>query len=67
MNKAVVHRNAGLDYVEKHRLEGVIYFMDDDNSYAPQVRPRCTQGAQPSLSACVRACSVDAVVCVLDG
>ncbi|CAI5996113.1 unnamed protein product [Closterium sp. NIES-65] len=36
-NKAVAQRNAALQHIEAHRMDGVIYFADDDNVYAPQL------------------------------
>ena len=33
----MAQRNAALDYIEQNRISGVIYFMDDDNSYNPKV------------------------------
>ncbi|CAI7830746.1 unnamed protein product, partial [Closterium sp. NIES-53] len=36
-NKAVVQRNMALQHIETHRMDGVIYFADDDNVYAPQL------------------------------
>ncbi|CAI5537379.1 unnamed protein product [Closterium sp. Naga37s-1] len=36
-NKAVAQRNAALQHIEAHRMDGVVYFADDDNVYAPQL------------------------------
>jgi len=36
-NSGVASRNAALDYIEKNRIEGIVYIMDDDNTYFPQV------------------------------
>eukprot|EP00271_Cylindrocystis_brebissonii_P005797 TRINITY_DN18091_c0_g1_i1.p1 TRINITY_DN18091_c0_g1~~TRINITY_DN18091_c0_g1_i1.p1 ORF type:complete len:584 (-),score=37.07 TRINITY_DN18091_c0_g1_i1:526-2277(-) len=49
--RGVYQRNAGLDYVQSRRLEGVIYFMDDDNNYSPElfeeIRKVTRVGAMP--------------------
>lgn len=31
--KGVAARNAGIDWVKNHTEDGVLYFMDDDNTY----------------------------------
>ncbi|CAI5531579.1 unnamed protein product [Closterium sp. Naga37s-1] len=36
-NKAVLQRNAALDFIRERRIQGVVYFMDDDNAYLPQL------------------------------
>ncbi|CAI5508136.1 unnamed protein product [Closterium sp. Naga37s-1] len=36
-NKAVLQRNAALDFIQERRIQGVVYFMDDDNAYLPQL------------------------------
>lgn len=36
-NRGVVHRNRGLEYIEDERLEGIVYVMDDDNTYSWEV------------------------------
>lgn len=38
MNRGVVSRNRGLEYIDEGRLEGIVYVMDDDNTYSWQVR-----------------------------
>lgn len=35
-NRGVGHRNRGLRFIEEGRLEGIVYMMDDDNTYAWQ-------------------------------
>ncbi|CAI5531788.1 unnamed protein product [Closterium sp. Naga37s-1] len=35
--RGVGQRNLALEYIEKENLEGIVYFMDDDNSYALQL------------------------------
>eukprot|EP00271_Cylindrocystis_brebissonii_P004904 TRINITY_DN16827_c0_g1_i1.p1 TRINITY_DN16827_c0_g1~~TRINITY_DN16827_c0_g1_i1.p1 ORF type:complete len:437 (-),score=51.76 TRINITY_DN16827_c0_g1_i1:135-1445(-) len=37
ISRGVAQRNAALKYVERLRLEGVVYFMDDDNVYSPKL------------------------------
>ncbi|CAI5984760.1 unnamed protein product [Closterium sp. NIES-65] len=36
-NKAVLQRNTALDFIQERRIQGVVYFMDDDNAYLPQL------------------------------
>lgn len=43
-NAGVASRNAALDYIEKNRIEGIVYIMDDDNTYFPQVRMHLQYG-----------------------
>ncbi|CAI5524219.1 unnamed protein product [Closterium sp. Naga37s-1] len=35
--RGVGQRNQALEYIERENLEGIVYFMDDDNSYALQL------------------------------
>ncbi|CAI5506469.1 unnamed protein product [Closterium sp. Naga37s-1] len=35
--RGVGQRNLALEYIERENLEGIVYFMDDDNSYALQL------------------------------
>lgn len=34
-DRGVNQRNAALEYIEEHRLDGIVYFADDDNVYSP--------------------------------
>ncbi|CAI7914542.1 unnamed protein product, partial [Closterium sp. NIES-54] len=36
-NKEVAQHNTALQHIEQHRMDGVVYFADDDNVYAPQL------------------------------
>lgn len=50
VNRGVVHRNCALDYIQDRRLNGIMYFMDDDNTYMPQVPHEplpCLHGPSP--------------------
>ncbi|TXG52604.1 hypothetical protein EZV62_021773 [Acer yangbiense] len=33
-DRGVHQRNAGLEHIERHRLDGIVYFADDDNVYS---------------------------------
>ena len=36
-DRGVQQRNAALAHIEEHRLNGIVYFADDDNVYAPEL------------------------------
>jgi galactosylgalactosylxylosylprotein 3-beta-glucuronosyltransferase 1 len=36
-DRGVHQRNAGLEHIERHRLDGIVYFADDDNVYSLQL------------------------------
>eukprot|EP00736_Rhodelphis_marinus_P011529 Rmarinus@m.25386 len=36
-HKGLDQRNTALDFIRAHRVEGVVYFADDDNSYDPRL------------------------------
>lgn len=58
-NRGVLNRNTALEFIEARKLRGLIYFMDDDNTYAPQVYPRighlvscCAPSSEPRCCPC---------------
>lgn len=36
-SRGVIQRNAALEYIENNQISGIVYFMDDDNVYSPQL------------------------------
>ncbi|KAG2664880.1 hypothetical protein I3760_16G102900 [Carya illinoinensis] len=36
-DRGVHQRNAGLEHIERHRLDGIVYFADEDNIYSLQL------------------------------
>ena len=36
-DRGVHQRNAALEHIEEHRLDGIVYFADDDNVYRPEL------------------------------
>ncbi len=36
-SRGVNQRNKALEHIEQNRIEGIVYFFDDDNTYTPEV------------------------------
>lgn len=39
-DRGVHQRNVGLEHIERHRLDGIVYFADDDNVYSAELFDR---------------------------